>query len=265
MQQFNYLKAKSLDDAVALAKAHPDAKLLSGGMTLLPTLKQGLAQPSHLIDVAGLKELSGIELKGGVLIIGAATRHYDVASSAVVKKAIPALAYLAGLIGDPQVRNRGTLGGSVANNDPAADYPAAVLALDAKIVTNRREIAADDYFQGMFATALDDGEIVVRIVFPLPKRAAYEKFPHPASGYAMAGVFIAETASGVRVAATGAGPGVFRWADAEAALAKGVKAGALDALKVDATDLNEDFHATREYRANLVQVMGKRALKKLLA
>ena len=265
MYQFNYLKAKSVDDAAALAKTHAAAKIMSGGMTLLPTLKQGLAQPSHLIDIGGLRELSGIESRDGVLTIGATTRHYEVASSAVVKKSIPALAYLANHIGDPQVRNRGTIGGSVANNDPAADYPAAVLALNAKIITNRREIAADDFFQGMFATALEDGEIIVRIVFPLPKCAAYEKFPHPASGYAMAGVFIAETAGGVRVAVTGAGPGVFRWGDAEAVLAKELKAGALDALHVDATDLNEDFHATREYRANLVQVMGKRALQKLLA
>lgn len=238
---------------------------MSGGMTLLPTLKQGLAQPSHLIDIGGLRELSGIQTADGMLTIGATTRHYEVASSAIVKKAIPALAYLASQIGDPQVRNRGTLGGSVANNDPAADYPAAVLALNGKIITNRREIAADDFFQGMFATALEDGEIIARIVFPIPKRAAYEKFPHPASGYAMAGVFIAETAGGVRVAVTGAGPGVFRWSDAEAALAKGLKADALNVLRVDATDLNEDFHATREYRANLVQVMSKRALKKLIA
>ena len=264
MHQFSYLKAKTLADAAALAKAHPEAKLMSGGMTLLPTLKQGLAQPTHLIDIGGLKELSGIEVKGNVLTIGAATRHYDVASSVVVAKAIPALSYLANQIGDPQVRNRGTIGGSVANNDPAADYPSAVLALNATVVTDRREIAADDFFQGMFATALEEGEIVVRIVFPLPKRAAYEKFPHPASGYAMAGVFIAETAAGVRVAVTGAGPGVFRWSDAEQALAGGLKAGVLDALIVDASDLNEDFHATREYRANLVQVMGKRALQKLV-
>jgi carbon-monoxide dehydrogenase medium subunit len=265
MHQFNYLKANSLVEAAALAKAHPDAKLMSGGMTLLPTLKQGLAQPSHLIDVAALRELSGIESKAGTLTVGAGTRHYEVASSTIVRQALPALADLAKLIGDPAVRNRGTLGGSVANNDPAADYPAAVLGLNAKIVTNKREIAADDFFHGMFATALEEGEIIVRIVFPLPKRAAYEKFPHPASGYAMAGVFIAESAAGVRVAVTGAGPGVFRWSDAEAALAKGLKTGALDALQVDATDLNEDFHATREYRANLVQVMGRRALKKLLA
>ncbi len=265
MFQFNYVKAKSLADAAALLKANPEAKLMSGGMTLLPTLKQGLAQPSHLVDIGALAELAGIEVKGDTLVIGAATRHYDVASSPVVKKALPALAYLAHQIGDPQVRNRGTIGGSVANNDPAADYPSALLALNAIVVTNRREIAADDFFLGMFATALDEGEIVVRIVFPLPKRAAYEKFPHPASGYAMAGVFIADTAAGVRVAVTGAGPGVFRWNDAEAALAQGLKAGVLDALHVDATDLNEDFHASREYRANLVQVMGKRALQKLLA
>jgi carbon-monoxide dehydrogenase medium subunit len=197
--------------------------------------------------------------------VGAATRHQDVAAHAGLQQAIPGLAQLAGLIGDPQVRARGTLGGSLANNDPSADYPSAALALQAQIITDRRTIDADDFFLGMFATALEEGEIVVRIVFPLPKRAAYEKFPHPASGYAMAGVFIADTAAGVRVAVTGAGPGVFRWNDAEAALAQGLKAGVLDALHVDATDLNEDFHASREYRANLVQVMGKRALQKLLA
>lgn len=265
MHAFHYLKPQSLDDAAALVSAHAEAKLLSGGMTLLPTLKQGLAQPSHLVDIAALKELSGIEVKAGTLTVGAGTRHHEVASSAVVQKAIPALAWLAGRIGDPQVRNRGTLGGSVANNDPAADYPSAVLALNARIMTNRREIAADDFFQGMFATALEDGEIIVRFAFPVPRRAAYEKFPHPASGFAMTGVFIAETAGGVRVAVTGAGPGVFRWRDAEAALAGGLKAGVLDGLQVDATDLNEDFHASREYRANLVQVMGRRALAKLLA
>jgi carbon-monoxide dehydrogenase medium subunit len=265
MHAFQYLKPKTLDEAAALLKAHAEAKLLSGGMTLLPTLKQGLAQPSHLLDIAALKELSGVEVKAGVLRIGAATRHYDVATSATVKKAIPALAALAAGIGDPQVRNRGTLGGSVANNDPAADYPAAVLALAATIVTNRREITADDFFQGMFATALEEGEIIVRIDFPVARRAAYEKFPHPASGFAMTGVFIAETGGGVRVAVTGAGPGVFRWSDAEAALAGGIKAGALDGLQADASDLNEDFHATREYRANLVQVMARRALARLLA
>ena len=196
MFEFDYLKAKSLPDAGAFVIAHPDAKLLAGGMTLIPTLKQRLARPSHLIDIAGLPELGGISSKDGQLEIGAATRHADVATSAVVKKSIPALAMLAEHIGDPQVRNRGTLGGSVANNDPAADYPAAVLGLDAVIVTNRREIAAADFFQGMFATALEAGEIIVRVRFPMPRRAVYEKFAHPASGYAMAGVFIAETTRG---------------------------------------------------------------------
>ena len=226
----DYVKAKSLSDATALIGAHPEAKVLSGGMTLIPTLKQRLARPSHLVDVGGLRELSGIELKDGRLAIGAATNIMKSRASAVVKKAIPALAYLASHIGDPQVRNRGTLGGSVANNDPAADYPAAVLALDATIVTTKREIAADDFFQGMFATALEEGEIIVRVLFDVPQRAAYEKFPHPASGYAMTGVFIAETKTGIRVAVTGAGPGVFRWSEAEGALAKKLSPAALDEL-----------------------------------
>lgn len=259
MHSFHYIKAKSLKEAGDLLAANPDAKLLAGGMTLIPTMKARLAQPSHLVDIAGLGELTGIELGDGKLVIGAATKHHDVATSGVVKKAIPALARLAGLIGDPQVRNLGTLGGSVANNDPAADYPAAVLALGATVITTQREIAAEDYFQGMFATALEPGEIVVRLSFPIPRRAAYAKFPHPASGYAMAGVFIAGTANGVRVAVTGAGPGVFRWPDAEAALAKNMNPAALDALVVAADDLNEDLHAPREYRAHLVKVMAQRA------
>lgn len=263
MYQFSYIKAQSLKEAGELLAAHPDAKLLAGGMTLLPTLKARLAQPSHLIDIGGLAENKEILFNNNKLYIGAAVKHHTVATSAEVKKAIPALARLAGLIGDPQVRNRGTLGGSVANNDPAADYPAAVLALNATVVTARREIAADDYFQGMFATALEPDEIVTRIEFPVPQRAAYAKFPHPASGYAMTGVFVAQTAAGVRVAVTGAGPGVFRWPDAEAALAKNMSAAALDALTVDATDLNEDLHASREYRANLVKIMAQRAVAQL--
>lgn len=263
MYSFHYIKAKSLKEAGDLLAANPDAKLLAGGMTLIPTMKARLAQPSYLVDIAGLGELTGIELRDGKLVIGAATKHHDVATSGVVKKAIPALARLAGLIGDPQVRNLGTLGGSVANNDPAADYPAAVLALGATVITTRREIAAEDYFQGMFATALEPGEIVVRLSFPIPQRAAYAKFPHPASGYAMAGVFIAGTANGVRVAVTGAGPGVFRWPDAEAALAKNMNPAALDALVLAADDLNEDLHAPREYRAHLVKVMAQRAVAAL--
>jgi aerobic carbon-monoxide dehydrogenase medium subunit len=260
---FNYVKAASLKQAGELLAVHPDAKLLAGGMTLVPTLKARLAQPSHLIDIGELGELAGIEVKDGRLVVGAGVKHHDVATSSVVKKAIPALAELAGVIGDPQVRNQGTMGGSLANNDPAADYPAAVLAVNATIVTGRREIAAEDFFQGMFATALEPDEIIVRVVFPVPKRAAYAKFPHPASGYAMAGVFIAENANGMRVAVTGAGPGVFRWREAEAALAKKMSPAALDGLAVDAGDLNEDIHATREYRANLVAVMARRAAAKI--
>jgi carbon-monoxide dehydrogenase medium subunit len=198
MYALNYVKAKSVKEAAELLAAHPEAKLLSGGMTLIPTLKQRLAKPSHLVDIGQLAELRGIEVKGGKLVIGAATKHHDVATSAAAAKAIPALAELAGVIGDPQVRNMGTMGGSVANNDPAADYPAAVLGLNATVVTTKREIAADQFFKGMFATALADGEIIVRFEFPLPKAAAYSKFHHPASGYAMAGVLVADTAGGQR-------------------------------------------------------------------
>jgi carbon-monoxide dehydrogenase medium subunit len=265
MFEFNYLKAKSLPDVTAFVAANPDAKLLAGGMTLIPTLKQRLARPTHLVDIGGLPELRGVESRDGQLVIGAATTHAEVATSAVVKKAIPALAMLADHIGDPQVRNRGTLGGSVANNDPAADYPAAVLALGATIVTNRREIAAADFFQGMFATALADGEIILRLRFPVPQRAVYEKFAHPASGYAMTGVFIAENSNGLHVAVTGAAAGVFRWLDAEKALAKKMSPDSLAGLPLDTSDMNEDIHATREYRANLVRVMTKRAVQKLSA
>lgn len=263
MYALNYVKVKSLAEAARMLAANPEAKLLAGGMTLVPTLKQRLAQPSHLVDIGALAELRGITAKGGTLTIGAATKHHEVATSGVVKKAIPALAQLAELIGDPQVRNLGTIGGSVANNDPAADYPAAVLGLGATVVTNKREIAADGYFQGMFTTALEEGEIITRIVFPVPRRAAYAKFAHPASGYAMAGVFVAQTAGGTRVAVTGAGPGVFRWKAAEAALAKSLKPAAIEGAALDAGEMNEDIHATREYRANLVRVMTKRALAKL--
>ena len=263
MYSFNYVKANSLREVSDFLKANPDARPLAGGMTLIPTLKARLAQPTHLVDIAGLQELRGIEVKGGNLVIGAGTRHYDVAKSQQVKDSIPALSYVAQRIGDPQVRNCGTMGGSVANNDPAADYPAAVLGLNATIITDQREIAADDYFQGMFTTALEPGEIIVRISFPIPKRAAYEKFAHPASGYAMTGSFVAETADGIRVAITGAGPGVFRWSEAEAALAKNMSPDAVATLTMPADDLNEDIHGTREYRANLVKVMTKRAVAKI--
>jgi carbon-monoxide dehydrogenase medium subunit len=263
MYALNYVKPKSVKEAAEFMASHPEAKLLSGGMTLIPTLKQRLARPTHLVDISQLAELAKIEVKAGKLVIGAGARHNTVATSAVVKKAIPALAALAHEIGDPQVRNCGTIGGSVANNDPAADYPAAVMGLNATVVTTKREIPAEKFFQGMFTTALDDGEIILRVEFPLPKRAAYSKFHHPASGYAMAGVFIAQSAAGVRVAVTGAGPGVFRWKEAEAALGKSLKPAALEGLKLDSSGFNNDIHADREYRANLVRVMAKRALAKL--
>ena len=263
MYQFNYVKPKSLAEASRLLAANAEAKLLAGGMTLLPTLKLRLARPTHLVDIARLPELRGIASKGGKVVIGAGMKHHEVATSAVVKKAIPALAALASEIGDPQVRNRGTIGGSVASNDPAADYPSAVLGLGATVVTTKREIAADKYFKGLFTTALEEGEIVVRIEFPLPKRAAYMKFPHPASGYAMTGVFVAQMPDGVRVAVTGAGPGVFRWKEAEVALAKDFKPAALEGVKLNSSEFNSDIHADRDYRANLVRVMAKRALAKL--
>jgi len=260
---FNYVKANSLREAREFLKSNPDARPLAGGMTLIPTLKARLAQPSHLVDIGALEELRGIELQGSTLTIGAATRHNDVLRSEKVRQAIPALAELAGRIGDPAVRNLGTMGGSLANNDPAADYPAAALGLNAKIVTDRREIAADDFFQGMFTTALEPGELIVRIAFPVPKRAAYEKFAHPASGYAMTGVFVAETASDIRVAVTGAGPGVFRWKEAEAALAQKFAADAVAGLRMPPDELNEDIHASRDYRANLVNVLTKRAVARI--
>ncbi len=264
MYEFSYVKPASLDEAAQLLANHDDAKPLSGGMTLIPTLKQRLAQPSHLIDIAALTELRGIEVTAGQLIIGAATRHIEVATSVTVRTALPALAALASTIGDPQVRNRGTLGGSVANNDPNADYPAAVLALGATVHTQRRAIAADDFFQGVFTTAIEEGELITRIAFPLPTRAAYAKFPHPASGFAMTGVFVAETGGRVRVAVTGAGPGVFRWREAEAALADRFAAESIEALVVDPSGLNADIHAPAEYRANLMKVLASRALRAIL-
>ena len=263
MYSFAYVKSGSLKEVTAFLQANPDARPLAGGMTLIPTLKARLAQPSHLVDLAGLEELRGIEVQGSTLTIGAGTRHNEVMRSERVRQAIPALAELAGRIGDPAVRNLGTIGGSVANNDPAADYPAAVLALNAMIVTDRREISADEFFQGMFATALEAGELIVRIAFPLPKRAAYQKFAHPASGYAMTGVFVAETGGGVRVAVTGAGPGVFRWQEAEAALAKSLAVESVASLRMAPDELNEDIHGSREYRANLVNVLTRRAVEQI--
>ncbi|MEL0106774.1 MAG: xanthine dehydrogenase family protein subunit M [Rhodospirillaceae bacterium] len=260
MYNFDYHKPASLDEALALLKDSDDAMVISGGMTLLPTMKQRLASPSALIDLSGISNLSGITLSGNTLTIGAMTCHADVATSADVQKAIPALSHLAGHIGDPQVRNRGTIGGSVANADPAADYPAAVLGLNATIETNTRKIAADDFFVDLFETALDEGEIVTAVHFAVPDQAGYAKFENPASGYAMVGVMVAKYGSDVRVAVTGAGPSAFRAADMEAALAKNFSPDALGGISVSADGLNSDMHASAAYRAHLVTVMAQRAV-----
>jgi aerobic carbon-monoxide dehydrogenase medium subunit len=260
MYAFEYHRPETLSAAVA-DLANPDAKLLAGGMTLLPTMKQRLASPAALIDLKNVHELVGIAREGDNLVIGAMTRHADVARSNVVHEAIPALASLAGLIGDAHVRNMGTIGGSLANNDPAADYPAAALALGATIVTNKRRIGAADFFTGLFETALETEELITQVSFPIPQKAAYMKFRNPASRYALVGVFVAKTAAGVRVAVTGAGAsGVFRAKEFEAALDRNFSAAALDGVSVAASGLNSDIHADADYRAHLIGVMAKRAV-----
>jgi carbon-monoxide dehydrogenase medium subunit len=260
MYNFNYLRPASVADAAKALGAGADAKLVAGGQTLLPTMKQRLAQPSDLIDLGAIAELKGIKMEGNNLVIGAMTTHAEVAKSSVVKGAIPALTVLADGIGDPQVRNRGTIGGSISNSDPAADYPAGLVGLGATVVTNKRKIAADDFFKGMFETALDAGEIVTAVSFPKPEKAGYAKFPNPASRYAMVGVFVAKTGSGVRVAVTGAGPCVFRSKDLEQALSGNWSADAAGGVKVASKGLNNDIHGSADYRAHLVTVMAKRAV-----
>ena len=260
MYAFTYYHPTHVAGALAhLAAA--DAKLLAGGQTLIPTMKQRLASPAVLVDLTKVSELVSIAREGDSIVIGAMTRHVEVATSALVQQTIPALAKLAGGIGDPQVRNRGTIGGSVANNDPAADYPAAVLALGATVVTNKRRIAAADYFKGLFETALASDEIITAVSFPIPQKAAYQKFPNPASRYALAGVFVAKGAAGVAVAVTGAGSGgVFRAKAMEAALSANFAASALDGIKISADGLNTDMHADADYRAHLIGVLAKRAV-----
>jgi len=260
MYNFNYHRPLSLKEAAQALSAASDGTVMSGGMTLIPTLKQRLASPSDVVDLGLIADLSGIEAKGGAIVIGATTTHADVAASDVVKSQIPALAALAESIGDPQVRNRGTIGGSIANNDPAADYPAGLLGLGATIKTDRREIAADAFFTGMFETALEDGEIVTAISVPVPKKAGYAKFPNPASRYAVVGVMVAQGPAGTRVAVTGAGPGVFRVAEMEKALESDFSANAIEGISVPADGLNADMHASADYRAHLVGVMARRAV-----
>ena len=258
MHNFEFVKPSSVADAVK-ALAQDGAQALSGGQTLTPTMKQRLAAPTVLVSLTGIDALRGVNTSGGMVTVGATTTHAMVARDAAA--AYPALAALAGGIGDPAVRNRGTIGGSVANNDPAACYPSAVLASGATVVTNKRRIAADDFFKGMFATALNEGEIITGVEFPVPMKAAYVKFNQPASRFALTGVFVAKYAGGVRVAVTGASNnGVFRWKEAEVALTANFAAAAIAGLKVSSKDMISDLHGTAEYRANLVKVLTGRAV-----
>ena len=262
MYAFNYERPTALADAQKLAQA--GGQVLAGGQTMIAAMKQRLQQPETLIDLAAISGLAGVKKDGNNIVIGAMTRHQDVANNAEVQKNIPALAELAGGIGDRQVRAMGTLGGSVANNDPAACYPSAVLALNATVHTNKRKIAADDYFQGMYTTALEAGELITAISFPIPAKSVYLKFMQPASRFALVGVFVAKTTTGVRVAVTGAASGgVFRHADLEAALNQSFTPAAAAAVRIDATDLNADLHASADYRAHLIGVLTQRAVQQL--
>ena len=262
MYQTTYHRPSSVDEAAALFAKGSDSKYLAGGHTLIPVMKQRLASPSDVIDLSKIKELVGIELSGDALIIKAATTYFDILRSADAKKAIPALVHLVSVLGDPQVRYRGTIGGSIANNDPAADFPAAVVALDATVKTNKRSISADDFFKGLFTTALEDGEIITAVSFPVQAKAGYSKFNHPASRFALTGVFVARTPGGdVRVAATGASQnGVMRVSAIEAALKANWSSGALDNVRISADGLLTDIHGSSSYRANLIKVMAQRAV-----
>ena len=260
MYDFTYRKASSVDDAVNAFGAAADPSYMSGGMTLIPTLKLRLANPSDVIDLGDLGDLAGIDIGSGTVTVGAMTRHHQVATSKEAAEAIPGLARLASGIGDPAVRYRGTIGGSIANNDPAADYPAAVVGLGATVRTNKREIAGDDFFTAMFETALEPGEIVTSVVFPIVDSSAYMKFPNPASRYAIVGVFVSQGNDGVRVAVTGAGPCVFRVTEMENALAGVFTPEAVESISISDDGLNSDIHASAEYRAHLVTIMAKRAV-----
>jgi carbon-monoxide dehydrogenase medium subunit len=265
MHAFEYHRPSSTKDAAALAAKKDEGRYLAGGQSLVQAMKLRLSSPTDLIDLNFIKDLSGIKASGSAVEIGAMTRHADVAGSADVKKAIPALAALAGIIGDRQVRHMGTLGGSIANNDPAADYPGAVLGLGATITTNKRKIEADKFFKGLYETALEPAELITSVSFPVPKRAAYMKFKNPASRFALVGVFVADFGGGkVRVAVTGAGPVVFRQAEMEKALAAKFAPDAVANIKIKADGLNNDLHASPEYRAHLITVMAKRAVEAAL-
>lgn len=260
MYEFNYHKPASVKAAAEALSQSDEGKFIAGGMSLIPALKLRLATPSDLVDLSSIDELEGIRREGDRLIIGAMTTHASVADSPEVRESIPALSTLAGGIGDAQVRNRGTLGGSIAHNDPGADYPAAILGLAATVQTDRRVIDGDDFFTGLFETALEEDEIITAVSFPIPKRAGYAKFPNPASRYAIVGVMVAETNGGIRVAVTGAGSQAFRIGEMEQALARNFAAAAIAGIGVSPDQLNEDLHASSAYRANLITVMAKRAV-----
>lgn len=263
MHNFVYRSMQSVDQAVAELQKDDDAFFLAGGMTLLPIMKQRLAQPSQLLDLSTIDGLDGIESDDNSVFIGAGATHAIVTTSSVIQGLIPALTSLAGSIGDPQVRNRGTLGGSIANADPSADYPAAVLGLNATVYTNNREIAADDFFIDLFETALDDGELITGVRFPCPGRAAYASFRNPASRYAIVGVFVVDTGKGFRVAVTGAAGSVFRWNECEVALSEGASIDTINNLEVSDAEFNQDIHASAQYRAHLVKVMACKAINSL--
>ena len=260
MHPFELHKATSAAQAASLLSGKPDGRFLAGGQSLIAAMKLRLNAPTDLVDLSGVADLKGIRSDGKTLTIGAMSTHAEVASSADVAKAIPALVTLAGGIGDRQVRNVGTMGGSVANNDPAADYPAGVLGLNATVNTNKRAIPADQFFRGLYETTLEAGELITSISFPIPQKAAYMKFKNPASRFAIIGVMVAQTAGGPRVAVTGGGSGVFRVADMEKALAANWSADALANVKVPASGLSSDIHASAEYRAHLIGVMTRRAV-----
>jgi aerobic carbon-monoxide dehydrogenase medium subunit len=265
MHAFEYHRPSSTKEAVGLASQKSEGRFLAGGQSLVQAMKLRLSSPTDLIDLGTIKELAFVKASGSSVEIGAMTRHADVAGSKDVQKAIPALAMLAGIIGDRQVRHMGTIGGSLANSDPAADYPAAVLGLGATITTNKRKIEADKYFKGLFETALEAGELLTSVSFPVPKRAAYMKFKNPASRFALVGVFVADFGGGkVRVAVTGAGPCAFRQAEMEKALASKFAPDAVANIKVKQDGLNNDLHASPEYRAHLITVMAKRAVEAAL-
>jgi len=261
MHAFNYHRPTNVNDAAAQAAKSADAKVLAGGQSLVQAMKLRLAAPTDIVDIGMIKDLAGIKVDAKSVTIGAMTRHAEVAASAEVRKAIPALAALAGMIGDRQVRNMGTLGGSLANSDPAADYPAAVLGLGATITTTKGTHAADKFFKGLYETALKPGEIITAVSFPIPKRAAYTKFKNQASRFAIVGVFVADTAAGVRVAVTGAGPCALRLAEMEKALAAKFAPESVAGLKIKPDGLNSDLHASAEYRAHLITVMARRAVE----